>query len=75
MFTGVGYGQAIATWCVVTYYVSLMALTVFYFFASFSSTLPWSACPVNLTNCIDKTTNLSDVNVSVSKSAAEFYFQ
>ena len=33
-----------ATWFVVTYYCCLMALTVFYFFSSFQSVLPWTVC-------------------------------
>lgn len=44
VMTGIGYAAAFATWCVVTYYCCLMALTVFYFFASFQSVLPWSIC-------------------------------
>ncbi|MCL4127741.1 UNVERIFIED_CONTAM: hypothetical protein GTU68_014491 [Idotea baltica] len=74
-FKGVGYGQAIATWCVVTYYVSLMALTIFYFFSSFTSVLPWSSCPANITNCIDHTTNISTININTSISAAETFFE
>ncbi|KAB7506127.1 Sodium-dependent nutrient amino acid transporter 1 [Armadillidium nasatum] len=46
VFSGIGYGQAIATWCVVTYYVSLMALTIFYFIASFFPKLPWASCNI-----------------------------
>lgn len=41
---GVGYGGAFATWFVVTYYCCLMALTVFYFFSSFQTVLPWTLC-------------------------------
>lgn len=33
-----------STWFVVTYYCCLMALTTFYFFASFASVLPWTVC-------------------------------
>ena len=39
-----GFGSAIGTACVVSYYASIMALTVFYFFASFKSVLPWAEC-------------------------------
>jgi len=34
----------VGTWCVLSYYCSLMALTIYYFIASFSSTLPWAVC-------------------------------
>lgn len=80
-FRGVGYGQAFATWAVVTYYVSLMGLTVFYFFASFSSVLPWSQCGDWASEvCIDRTKNVTELaeamgkNVSEFTSAAEDYF-
>ena len=62
---GVGYGQMIGTASVVSYYVALMALTVFYFVASFSSVLPWTVCDpswADMTRCVDPTTNLSALN-------------
>lgn len=43
-FKGVGFGSTLCSFCVVTYYCSVMALTVFYFFASFRKTLPWAEC-------------------------------
>lgn len=76
--TGVGYGQAVATWAVVTYYVSLMALTVFYFFASFSSVLPWSVCPPDVqVNCISKDDNVTALGLNASSlvSSADEYFK
>ncbi|CAL8085888.1 unnamed protein product [Orchesella dallaii] len=42
MFKGVGYGAMISTMSVITYYVYVMALTVYYFFASFNANLPWA---------------------------------
>lgn len=42
---GIGYGQLISSGIVVTYYCSIMALTVFYLAASFSAELPWATCP------------------------------
>ncbi|KAK7869294.1 hypothetical protein R5R35_000904 [Gryllus longicercus] len=41
---GVGYGQIAATACVMTYYSSLMAITVLYFIYSFQKNLPWANC-------------------------------
>nr|XP_045610357.1 sodium-dependent nutrient amino acid transporter 1-like isoform X1 [Procambarus clarkii] len=80
-FRGVGYGQAIATWAVVTYYVSLMGLTVYYFFASFTSELPWSVCSENAPQtCLDAFRNGTElatslgINVTSLTSAAEEYF-
>lgn len=60
-------GQFFGTIYVITYYTSLIALTVYYFFASFSSELPWSRCLKSWgTNCVDSL----DVHKNVSKSAA-----
>ncbi|XP_043234773.1 sodium-dependent nutrient amino acid transporter 1-like isoform X1 [Amphibalanus amphitrite] len=77
-FRGVGYGQMIATSAVVSYYVALMALTVFYFFASFSSVLPWMVCDpswADLTRCVDPTTNLSQLTSNDTMGSTEMYFQ
>ncbi|KAL7646019.1 UNVERIFIED_CONTAM: hypothetical protein RMT77_002920 [Armadillidium vulgare] len=74
-FRGIGYGQAIVTWCIVTYYVSLMSLTVFYLIVSFFPTLPWASCNGE-PYCYDATTNLSHVeDLSNFHPAAEIYFQ
>ncbi|CAL4097561.1 unnamed protein product [Meganyctiphanes norvegica] len=72
-FRGIGYGQAVATWSVVTYYVSLMAITVYYFFASFQRNLPWSVCGdwANHTDCVEPTGN-STSNTSISSAQAYF---
>ncbi|CAL8120169.1 unnamed protein product [Orchesella dallaii] len=43
-FRGVGFGSTLCSFCVVTYYCSVMALTVYYLVASCQTTLPWSAC-------------------------------
>ncbi|XP_031628887.1 sodium-dependent nutrient amino acid transporter 1-like [Contarinia nasturtii] len=81
-FRGVGAGQIVASICVITYYSSLIALTVHYFFASFASQLPWSVClpewgPAcvdssskhNITFLTDSSSNHSDV-----ASSSESYF-
>ncbi|XP_066988644.1 sodium-dependent nutrient amino acid transporter 1-like [Macrobrachium rosenbergii] len=72
---GVGYGQMIGTWCVGTYYCSLMAINVFYFFASFASVLPWSHCDPEWADehCVDISGNFTVSNSS--KSSAEEYFE
>lgn len=41
---GVGYGQVISTGFVATYYVTIMAITLHYFYNSFKTTLPWAVC-------------------------------
>jgi solute carrier family 6 amino acid transporter-like protein 5/7/9/14 len=71
---GVGFGQAIATSSVVSYYTCLIALAVFYLIASFTSVLPWVICDPDIaspsddgTVCIDDGLNASDVidNVTI----------
>ncbi|KAH8287728.1 hypothetical protein KR054_012006, partial [Drosophila jambulina] len=52
-FVGVGYGQAFGTICIISYYSSLLALTLYYLFVSFQSELPWSYCREGWTNCVN----------------------
>ncbi|CAL8123743.1 unnamed protein product [Orchesella dallaii] len=73
-FKGVGYGAMVGTGCVVSFYVSLMALTCFYFFASFNSVLPWAQCdPVwaGEAACEPNSTYLTENNVSLP----QLYFE
>lgn len=74
---GLGYSQAFAAFCVVSYYCALMALTLYYLVSSFQSELPWSVCrPEWQDYCIDITnkTVSEDRNVIV-RSSAELYFR
>lgn len=72
---GIGYGQVFAVGVLLTYYASLLALTVRYFVASFASVLPWSLCKEEWGDtCIDSTTkNITNITTKVSTSA-EWYF-
>ncbi|XP_032667885.1 sodium-dependent nutrient amino acid transporter 1-like isoform X2 [Odontomachus brunneus] len=73
---GLGYAQAFAAFCVVSYYCSLMALTLYYLVESFQKQLPWSVCqPEWEGNCFDVSSNSSsnDPNVTL-RSSAELYF-
>ncbi len=45
---GVGYGQIIANASVVSYYTSLIALSLYYLVASCQSALPWMHCDPNI---------------------------
>lgn len=76
---GVGYGQALATWFVVTYYCVLIAITLFYFFSSFQAVLPWTLCDMSwmsADNCYNSSadTNLTSFNISGLKSSSDLYF-
>ena len=42
--SGVGYGQVMATTCVLTYYCTLIGLSLFYLGSSLYPTLPWTDC-------------------------------
>jgi solute carrier family 6 amino acid transporter-like protein 5/7/9/14 len=73
---GVGYGQAMAMGIVSTYYASIMALTLKYFYESFNSVLPWTVCdPAWKVDCIpsgaERNASLYSNN---SRSSSELYF-
>nr|XP_050851288.1 sodium-dependent nutrient amino acid transporter 1-like isoform X1 [Vespula vulgaris]XP_050851289.1 sodium-dependent nutrient amino acid transporter 1-like isoform X1 [Vespula vulgaris] len=75
---GLGYGQAFAAFAVVSYYSSLMALTIYYLVASFQSELPWSFCRDEWQGqCIDAFSNGStSINETITvQSSAELYFR
>lgn len=44
LLIGIGVSQVISTFIVSTYYASILATTLKYFFDSFSSVLPWAVC-------------------------------
>ncbi|XP_062556020.1 sodium-dependent nutrient amino acid transporter 1-like isoform X1 [Armigeres subalbatus] len=50
---GVGVGQSLAMFVVMTYYTPVLAITLYYLIASFSSELPWSRCDPSWSRCID----------------------
>lgn len=61
-FRGIGYGQMIASTAIVSYYVSIMAVTLFYMYSSFASTMPWTVCNpdfVNISTCVGINTNVT----------------
>lgn len=82
---GLGYGQAFAAFCVLTYYCSLMGLTLYYLVASFQSELPWSYCREEWKDyCVDTVSKDNNLNGSASlltiyngtfRSSAELYFR
>lgn len=74
-----GYSGILATWFVVTYYCCLMALTVFYFFSSFQSVLPWTYCdPAWATEACYNSTSTDNVTsfnstTNMTSSAQQFF--
>nr|CAD7194294.1 unnamed protein product [Timema douglasi] len=76
ILTGLGYGQIFSTLCIVTYYVSLMAITAFYFIMSFKSVLPWAVCQPDWgANCFDGSGNQTFNASSNQMSSSEYYFK
>jgi len=78
-FRGIGYGQLLACASVVSYYCSLIGLSIYYLVASCQATLPWTLCHEHLQEpgliCVPSNTNLSslaDMNNTVASS--EQYF-
>jgi solute carrier family 6 (neurotransmitter transporter, glycine) member 5/9 len=66
---GVGVGQMISVTSVFTYYTSIMAVTMFYFFASFTAELPWARCDPSWVDCSDS------FNSTGNRSSSEIYFR
>lgn len=76
LFKGVGIGQLLATFAVITYYCSMIALSLHYMFASFDKVLPWSSCQPEWENCVD---SMPKDNVTIApgegfSSSSELYF-
>lgn len=71
---GVAVAQQIGTTCVVTYYCSLIALTLFFMFKSFAAQLPWANCWPKWDDvlCIDATSTTANRTGAVTSS--ELYF-
>ncbi|XP_058054984.1 sodium-dependent nutrient amino acid transporter 1-like [Anopheles bellator] len=75
---GIGVGQTIAIFTVITYYTSVLAVTLRYLIASFSPELPWARCDPAWDNCVDSwligNISIGGVNVTQPKSSAELFF-
>jgi solute carrier family 6 (neurotransmitter transporter, glycine) member 5/9 len=82
---GIGIGQLVGTACVLTYYCSLIGLTLFYMFSSFATELPWAKCVESWgANCVDSGNSMRNINRTLtamathgrnkSVSSSELYF-
>ncbi|XP_077487301.1 sodium-dependent nutrient amino acid transporter 1-like [Amblyomma americanum] len=75
---GIGVAQLFSTFYVTVSYNYIMALCLFYLFASWQSYLPWSRCDPEWSDatCVDASMNSSvTTNVTSASSAPEQYFQ
>ncbi|KAG7209785.1 hypothetical protein KM043_011403 [Ampulex compressa] len=65
-FVGVAWAQICSITGVVSYYSSLMALTLFFLIASFTTELPWAKCRKEWGDyCVDSSTKTSHANASM----------
>lgn len=74
---GVGIGQTLCIAAVATYYSSIMAITLRYFFYSFAEVLPWSECNPEWTEPCYPSSGSGESNRTwdnKTKSSAELYF-
>ncbi|XP_055685585.1 sodium-dependent nutrient amino acid transporter 1-like isoform X1 [Lutzomyia longipalpis] len=75
IFKGIGIGQMVGTCSVISYYCSMIGLTLNYLFSSFQSELPWSRCREEWgENCVDSKPNPNQTNIENGVSSSEFYF-
>ncbi|XP_055624455.1 sodium-dependent nutrient amino acid transporter 1-like [Toxorhynchites rutilus septentrionalis] len=78
LMRGVGVGQSIAMFVVMTYYTPVLAITLYYLIASFSTELPWSTCDPSWSHCINSNyrgyLNTSDPELQNMNVSAELYF-
>lgn len=75
---GIGVAQLFSTFYVTVSYNYIMALCLFYLFASFQSYLPWSRCDSDWSDdtCVDSYSDLGNMtNITNAASAPEQYFQ
>ncbi|KAJ8728149.1 hypothetical protein PYW08_016534 [Mythimna loreyi] len=72
---GTGYAQALSAFYVVSYYMSIVGLCLYYLLMSFQSTLPWALCQDDWENCVPsgQTANMSEIT-GRPVSSAELYF-
>ncbi|CAG9786164.1 unnamed protein product [Diatraea saccharalis] len=72
---GTGYAQALTCGYILSYYVSIIALCLFYFAMSFNATLPWAVCDEAWTEpCLPSQPNPDFIPPENATSSAELYF-
>ncbi|KAF9424063.1 hypothetical protein HW555_000772 [Spodoptera exigua] len=72
---GTGYAQALSAFYVVSYYMSIVGLCLYYLIMSFQSVLPWSVCQPEWVDCVPsgEVANLSLIQ-NRPITSAELYF-
>lgn len=75
---GTGYAQALGCMYILTYYVSIVAITMFYLSMSFSAELPWGVCRPEWddVNCVPSTATAEDnITVEGGVTSSQLYFE
>ncbi|CAK1547193.1 unnamed protein product [Leptosia nina] len=71
---GTGYAQALGGAYIMSYYVSIIALCLYYLAMSFSSTLPWALCDESWDDCVPSGQSVNASMTGNATSSAELYF-
>ncbi|CAG4979847.1 unnamed protein product [Colias eurytheme] len=71
---GTGYAQALGCGYILSYYVSIIALCLYYLSMSFQSTLPWAVCDPAWENCVPSGQTENFDHTINGTSSAELYF-
>ncbi|XP_023941336.2 sodium-dependent nutrient amino acid transporter 1-like [Bicyclus anynana] len=71
---GIGYAQSLACSYILSYYVSIIGLCLYYFAMSFQPVLPWAVCDPEWRNCVPSGQTENVTLTNVSRSSAELYF-
>eukprot|EP00092_Neocalanus_flemingeri_P057934 GFUD01068952.1.p1 GENE.GFUD01068952.1~~GFUD01068952.1.p1 ORF type:complete len:642 (+),score=124.09 GFUD01068952.1:63-1988(+) len=81
-FRGIGYGQAFASFIVITYYSVIIGLSIIYLVASFNPVLPWTVCNPLLNEtlkiCLPSGANASNFNtenLTIVPSVEQYFLQ
>lgn len=77
LMRGIGVGQTVAIFTVITYYAAVLAITFRYLVVSFSAELPWSTCDPSWVDCVNSSFigTIPMGNGTKIQSSAELYFQ
>lgn len=73
--TGTGFAQTLGALYLVSYYVALIALCLYYLAMSFQDPLPWAQCEESWVDCVPSgvSVNISAIGGNAT-SSAEYYF-
>ncbi|KAL4713244.1 hypothetical protein ACJJTC_013174 [Scirpophaga incertulas] len=72
---GTGYAQALTCGYILSYYVAIIALCLYYLAMSFTDPLPWAVCLPTWDDCLPSDNSAENVDPNINyTSSAEYYF-